>query len=384
LEASTLRGLPALVVDDNATNRRILEVELAGWGMKPSTAASAAEALNAIRKAAASGAPFRLALVDFHMPDVDGLELTGQIRRMPEAADVKVIMMSSAVRENYSLEDRGIDAYLLKPVNASELFGVIRTVLGKASLSQNGSKRPRTARSAHPVRILVAEDSPVNQELIKRLLTKWGHSVVIAHNGKQALSLLEVEKFDVVLMDLQMPEINGFEATATIREEERATGTHVPIIALTAHALKGDRERCIAAGMDEYVAKPIDAQKLFEVIESATAGVVKAGNNGRSHAPMFDADELLKNFDSDVELVRKLVDVFADSSGVQLSEIREAIAHGDSETVEFASHSLKGAVANFRARAAVDAAARDAAKTCRMPMPTFTSWRQKSNDSNRS
>jgi PAS domain S-box-containing protein len=359
LETSTLRGLPALVVDDNATNRRILEVQLTGWGMKPSMAANAVEALNAIHRAAAGGAPFRLVLVDFHMPDVDGLELTRQIRRIPEAeaAGVKIIMMSSAVRENYNLQDRGIDSYLLKPVRASELLGVIRTVLGTASLSQNGSKRPLAARSAHPVRVLVAEDNPVNQALIERLLTKWGHTVVIAQDGKQALSLLEIEKFDVILMDLQMPEINGFEATMTIRERERATGNHVPIIALTAHALKGDRERCIDAGMDEYVAKPIDAHKLFEVIESATAGAITAENNGRRHVPAFDADAVLKNFDGDVELVRKLTDIFAESSAVQLSAIREAVARRDSRAVEMASHSLKGAVANFRAPAAMDAAA---------------------------
>jgi two-component system sensor histidine kinase/response regulator len=357
LETSTLRGLPALVVDDNATNRRILEVQLAGWGMKPTMAANAAEALNAVHRAAADGAPFRLVLVDFHMPNVDGLELTEQIRRIPEAAGVKIIIMSSAVRENYSLQDRGIDAYLLKPVRASELLDVIRTVLGKTSLSQDSSKRPLAASSAHPVRVLVAEDNPVNQALIKRLLTKWGHTVVIAQDGKQALSLLEIEKFDVILMDLQMPEINGFEATTAIREKERATGNHVLIIALTAHALKGDRERCIDAGMDEYVAKPIDAHKLFEVLESAAARAVTTGNNGRPHVPAFDGGVVLKNFDGDVELVRKLADIFAESSAVQLSEIREAVARGDSQTVEFASHSLKGAVANFRARAAVDAAA---------------------------
>jgi two-component system, sensor histidine kinase and response regulator len=361
LEISTLRGLPALVVDDNATNRRILELQLTGWGMIPLTAPNAAEALNAIRQAAALRVPFRLALLDLHMPDVDGLELAEQIRRMPEAADVKLIMMSSAVRENYTLQDRGIDAYLLKPVKASELLSVIRTVLATAVRSVNGSRHPRAQialSSAHPAHVLVAEDSLVNQELIKRLLAKWGHTPVIAHNGKQVLSLLETEKFDVVLMDLQMPEINGFEATATIREKERATGIHIPIIALTAHALKGDRERCIDAGMDEYVAKPIEAQRLFEVIEAAVRHSEQTSNNGRLHPSEFDVDAVLKNFDGDVELVRKLVDVFADSSGVQLSGIRDAIERGDCQTVEFASHSLKGAVANFRAQAAADAAAR--------------------------
>jgi two-component system, sensor histidine kinase and response regulator len=357
LEISTLRGLPVLVVDDNATNRRILEVQLTGWGMKPATTEGATEALDAIRHAAAANAPFKLVLADLHMPDVDGGELTELIRRMPEAADVRIIMMSSALRENYGKQDLGVDAYLLKPVKASQLLGVIRSVLGKASVPQNGSKRTRATSSAHPARVLVAEDSAVNQELIKRLLAKWGHSVVIAENGKQALSLMETERFDVVLMDVQMPEINGFEATASIRESERATGRHIPIIALTAHALKGDRERCIAAGMDDYISKPIESQTLFDVIESAIAGAVMPKTNGQSREPAFDAAALMRNFDDDVELVRTLAGVFAESSDRQLSEIRNGIASVDCSMVELASHSLKGAVANFRARATADAAA---------------------------
>ncbi len=358
LDLSTLRGLPALVVDDNATNRRILEVQLTGWGMIPLAAANAAEALNAIRRAAALRAPFRLALLDLHMPDVDGLELAEQMRRMPEAAGVKIIMMSSAVRENYNLQNRGIDAYLLKPVKASELLGVIRTVLGTASLSQNGSKRPRAAGSAHPARVLVAEDSLVNQELIKRLLTKWGHTAVIAENGNDALSLIETGKFDVVLMDLQMPELNGFEATAAIRERERVTGAHIPIIALTAHALKGDRERCIEAGMDDYISKPIEAEKLFDLIEAAASQSAPASHNGHSHKKALDIDAIVKIFDGDLELVLTLANVFASSSLSQLSDIRDAVARGDAEALAYAAHTLKGSVATFRAQAAVDSAAR--------------------------
>jgi CheY-like chemotaxis protein len=357
LEISTLCGLPVLVVDDNATNRRILEVQLTGWEMKPVTTENAATALDAIRHAAAANAPFKLVLVDLHMPDVDGGALTELIRRMPEAGDVRIIMMSSALRENYGKQDLGVDAYLLKPVKASQLLGVIRSVLGKAAVSQNGLKRARATSSAHPARVLVAEDSAVNQELIKRLLAKWGHSVVIAENGRQALSLMETERFDVVLMDLQMPEINGFEATASIRESERATGTHIQIIALTAHALKGDRERCIAAGMDDYISKPIESKTLFDVIESAIACAVMPKTNGQSREPAFDAAALMRNFDYDVELVRTLACVFAESSDRQLSEIRNGIASVDCSMVELASHSLKGAVANFRARATADAAA---------------------------
>jgi two-component system sensor histidine kinase/response regulator len=357
LELSTLRGLAVLVVDDNATNRRILEVQLTGWGMIPTTAENAAEALDAIRDAATGGAPFSLALLDLHMPDVDGLELTERIRRMPEAADVKIVMMSSALRENYRKQDLGVDAYLMKPVKASELLGVIRSVLRKAAVSQNGSGRPRAISSAHPAHVLVAEDSAVNQELIKRLLAKWGHSVVIADNGKQALALLETGSFDLVLMDVQMPEINGFEATAAIRSKERGTDAHIPIIALTAHALKGDREKCIAAGMDDYISKPVQADKAFDAIEAAIARGRISNNNGHAPASALDADALMLNLDGDIELLRELAKIFATSAPAQLSAIDNAMARQDAAALARGAHTLKGSIATFQARAAVEAAA---------------------------
>jgi len=358
LDLSTVMALPVLVVDDNATNRRILEVQLKNWNMKPVTAASASEAVNAIREACQARQPFELVLMDLHMPEVDGVELTAIIRQIPEAAGVKIIMMSSAVSENYSNQDFGVDAYLLKPVKASDLLGVIRSVLGKTAATQDGSKPLRSITSTHPARVLVAEDSPVNQELIRRLLAKWGHSAVIACNGKQALSFLEAENFDVVLMDVQMPEMNGFEATALIRERDLATGGHTPIIALTAHALKGDRERCTAAGMDDYLSKPIEAQALFEVIDRVTTSEVSVNRNDQSRKPAFDASWLLANFEDDFDLIRRLADVFVEASVGQLNQIGEAIVIGDFQTVELIAHSLKGAVANFRAPAAVEAAAR--------------------------
>jgi len=358
LDLSTVIALPVLVVDDNATNRRILEVQLKNWNMKPVIAASASEAVNAIREARQARQPFELVLMDLHMPEVDGVELTAIIRQMPEAAGVKIIMMSSAVRENYSNQDFGVDAYLLKPVKASDLLGVIRSVLGKTAATQDGSKPLRSITSTHPARVLVAEDSPVNQELIKRLLAKWGHSAVIACNGKQALSFLEAENFDVVLMDVQMPEMNGFEATALIRERDLATGGHTPIIALTAHALKGDRERCTAAGMDDYLSKPIEAQALFEVIDRVTTSEVSVNRNDQPRKPAFDASWLLANFEDDFDLIRRLADVFVEASIGQLNQISEAIVIGNFQTVELVAHSLKGAVANFRAPAAVEAAAR--------------------------
>ena len=187
--------------------------------------------------------------------------------------------------------------------------------------------------------------------------TKWGHAATIAHNGNDALALFDDEKFDCVLMDLQMPEINGFEATAVIRERERGTGEHIPIIALTAHALKGDRERCIEAGMDDYISKPIEAAKLFEIIEAVVNQSPIANETIRSVIKMFETDALINHYDGDVGLVVTLAAIFADSSTAQLSEIADAIARGDSTALAHSAHALRGSVANFHAQAAVDAAA---------------------------
>lgn len=287
---SDLAGLPVLVVDDNATNRRILEVQLTNWQMKPTGLDRPGAALSSIKQAAAAGTPFKLALLDFHMPEMDGLALAEQIKKEPEGRDLRIIIMSSSVQQNQARHrDWDIDAKLLKPIKAAELLSVIRDVMGGDARSKTQQQQV-ALKSAHPRRVLVAEDSRVNQELIKRLLEKWGHAAIIAQNGKDALALLEDEKFDCVLMDLQMPEINGFEATAVIRERERGTGTHIPIIALTAHALKGDRERCINAGMDDYVSKPIEAAKLFDVIEAAVNQSHLAGKSGRPDIKMFEID----------------------------------------------------------------------------------------------
>ena len=355
-EQLTLAGLPVLVVDDNATNRRILEVQLANWQMRPTAVEGATSALNAIRQAEASGSPFKLALLDYHMPEIDGLGLAEKIKALPGGGDIRIIMMSSSVHQNHARQRiLRIDASLVKPVKAAELLGVIRAVFGTDA---DLPVRPRSARlkTANPSRILVAEDSLINQALIKRLLEKWGHTPLIAENGTDALALLDCGQFELILMDLQMPEINGFEATATIRQKERGTDRHIPIIALTAHALKGDRERCIEAGMDDYVSKPIESQKLFDAVEAAAAQSAPATTNGRSHRGVLDIDALVKSFEGDRELVLMLARVFADSSRDQLSALCDAVERGDADALASAAHALKGSVANFRANAAVDAA----------------------------
>ena len=355
-EMYDVEGVPVLIVDDNATNRKILEVQLTSWKMKPALVDGARSALHAIKQAAIAGAPFRLALLDFHMPEMDGLALCEEIKKLPEGRDLRIIMMSSSVhqRNDDRSLDYGINASLLKPVKAAELLTIIREVLGADVRSQT-QRTQAGRRSAHPSHILVAEDSPVNQELIRRLLEKWGHTPILAEDGLKALSLFDGETFDLVLMDLQMPEMNGFEATAAIRKRELGAGTRIPIIALTAHALKGDRERCIEAGMDDYVSKPIDAEKLFDAVEAAVSPGARARDDCEAFPKALDLDGLMRNFDGDAELVLRLAGVFGDTCPVQMEQIGDAVRRKDSEALARGAHMLKGTVANFGAHAAVSA-----------------------------
>jgi CheY-like chemotaxis protein/HPt (histidine-containing phosphotransfer) domain-containing protein len=255
-------------------------------------------------------------------------------------------------------KELGIEASLVKPVKAAELLSVINTVMGANGRPTVRTEPKKLSRTKIPSRILVAEDSLVNQALIERLLEKWGHTPLIAENGSKVLSMLDEGQFDLILMDLQMPEVNGFEATAAIRRKEQDSGTHIPIIALTAHALKGDRERCLEAGMDDYVSKPIDSQTLFDAIEIALHQRKSAAANEPSAVAAIDIDALVKSVDGDRELIVFLAKIFADSSPDQLSALSDALARKDAQALAQTAHALKGSVANFRAGAAVDAAAR--------------------------
>ena len=269
-----LRELPVLIVDDNATNRRILNEMLTHWDMQPTTAAGGWAALGCMLHAAASGTPFPLVLIDMHMPEMDGFELAERIKQSPVLAAATIMMLSSADVAGAAARCRelGVAAFLTKPLRQCELLDALLLALGNATLVEPGVPQPQSAPdgSARHLRILLAEDNAVNQHLAARLLEKRGHTVAVANNGREALAIFANAAFDVVLMDAQMPEMDGFEATAAIREHERATQTHVPIIALTAHAMKGDDQRCLAAGMDGYVAKPIQAKELLAVIARLT------------------------------------------------------------------------------------------------------------------
>ena len=273
-----LRGVKVLVVDDNRTNRRILEGMLKRWEMNSAAVESAEAALTEMSNAQSDGKPYGLILTDMHMPKMDGFELAERIRHRPELSAPMIMMLTSAGHRGDAERCRelGVAAYLLKPIRQSELREAIARVLG--AREQNGAIPLLTryslqdARDPESVlRVLVAEDNPVNQRLVVRMLEKRGHRVAVAGNGREAVDVLAKDSFDIVFMDVQMPEMDGLEATARIREKEEGSESHQIVIALTAHAMKGDRERCLAAGMDAYLSKPIRPQELDDILEKYLA-----------------------------------------------------------------------------------------------------------------
>jgi CheY-like chemotaxis protein len=266
--------LPVLVVDDNATNLRLLQEWLKQWGMKPTTVEGASAALAALRAAEAAAQPFAFVLLDVMMPEMDGFQLAAQIKQNAELAAVPIIMLSSADRigDDARCRQLGLENHLVKPLKASDLRAALTAVVTVGPKPPSVSSPPPVpVPPVAALNILLAEDNVVNQRVAQRLLEKHGHRVVVAGGGTEALACLEQEQFDLVLMDVQMPDLGGMEATATIRQREQVTGRRTPIIAMTAHAMRGDRERCLEAGMDAYVAKPIQASELFAAIEAVTA-----------------------------------------------------------------------------------------------------------------
>jgi CheY-like chemotaxis protein len=278
LDPALLDDVRVLVVDDNATNRQILETTVGYWRMKSASAAEGMEAIRLLTNAATAGIPFGLLLVDCHMPDIDGFMLVEQIRKLPELDGLVIVMLTSGGQRGDAArcKELGIAAYLTKPVQQSDLLEALLNVLG----AHHGVDKPVQLVTRHtlregraPLRILLTEDNAVNQRLASRLLEKQGHVVVVADDGAMALKACSESTFDLILMDVQMPVMDGIEATAAIRRTERTTGHHIPIIAMTAHAMVGDRKRFLEAGMDGYVSKPVHSQELWDAIESVLSTV---------------------------------------------------------------------------------------------------------------
>jgi signal transduction histidine kinase/CheY-like chemotaxis protein/HPt (histidine-containing phosphotransfer) domain-containing protein len=363
-----LAGVRVLVVDDNATARSILVELLQSWRMQPTAVDSARSALEAMEHARDQGTPFRLVLTDAQMPEMDGFTLAERIAGDPGSSGLAVMMLTSAGERDDATRCRelGIAGYLTKPVSQSDLWDGIVSVLHP---HEGAGRRPlvtvHSIREKRPrLKILLAEDNPVNQQLATRILEKRGHSVHVVPDGRQALDAVSRDRYDLVLMDVQMPEMDGFETTAAIRARENSSGAHLPIIALTAHAMTGDRERCLAAGMDGYLSKPLRAPELIAVIEQLipdqppSAPVAGVQNDSLTGAGGFDRAAMLEVVEGDLALLRELAGVFLADTPALITGLREAVVSRDSRLIGTLAHRLKGSVANFRVGAATGAANR--------------------------
>jgi signal transduction histidine kinase/DNA-binding response OmpR family regulator/HPt (histidine-containing phosphotransfer) domain-containing protein len=358
-----LQQLPVLLVDDNATNLRILVQMTKGWGMQPAAVESGSAALEAMQQAEKNGAPFRLAIIDSRMPEMAGFELAERIKKDSRIAGTMIMILTSAGQRGEAARCRelGIAAYLLKPIRKSELLSSILTVLGQASANSVPDLVTRySAREvSRRLRVLVAEDNPINQTVIIRMLEKMGHLPTLAGNGQEALSMLRSGTFDLVFMDVQMPEMDGLTATRKIRESEIQTGSHIPIIAMTAHAMKGDKERCLQAGMDAYITKPVSSAGVEETIagmfiveqktedktehkvEHKTDVLLPVPEPRRSSSP-WDHAKALEKVDGDEPLLRELIQIFLDEIPQQLANLQQAIETSDFDAIERTAHRLNG------------------------------------------
>jgi two-component system, sensor histidine kinase and response regulator len=365
LKPAVIRDTPVLIVDDNATNCRILREMLGNWGMRPTTAESVREALPLLRGAHQAGEPYAMVLTDANMPDVDGFTLAKQIKDDPMLGSTIIMMLTSGDRHGdvTRCEELGLAAYLLKPIKQSELFDAIVLALGVAEVEDDSSSKATAEEVAQlrPLRVLLAEDSLVNQRLAVGLLEKYGHTVVVACHGREAVATLQSQSFDVILMDVQMPEMDGFEATVAVRDQEKRTGHHIPIVAMTAHAMKGDRERCLAAGMDGYVSKPIRAAQLLQVIESVLAPheeTTATSDSPPTDKSVVDWFEALEATEGDRDLLLITVEAFLEESPRLLATIRDAITEDAMAKLETAAHALRGTLRFFGAVTASDTAAK--------------------------
>ncbi|HET9960742.1 MAG TPA: response regulator [Nitrospiraceae bacterium] len=383
--SAELSGRRVLIVDDNESNRTILHHLLSGWGMKDDQAQDAEQAVGMVRSAATNGTPYDVAVLDMLMPGKDGLQLAKELKACPDAASLRLVVLTSLIQPGHAEQARraGFDAYLTKPVRHDTLQSCLRAVFGlqqPPSLAPIGSTsipdqasplitRHTLAEQCPRPRLLVAEDNMINQKLAVRMLERLGYQPDIVGNGEEALAALKRTQYSAVLMDCQMPIMDGYEATKRIREMEQQADTssgrrHIPIIALTANAMQGDRERCKAAGMDDYLAKPVKTEDLGKILARwvATALVAPASSGAAfrdaltGHCAVFDATAMLANIGGDTELFDCLLRLFLERQTVMMSEVRAAVHRADASLLERAAHSVKGTAANLCAPEVVLAA----------------------------
>lgn len=388
-----IRDRHILVVDDNATNRRLMQQMLQSWGCRHDEVSNAEAALEKLRTAVDAEDPFDVAILDMAMPGIDGAMLGRMIKEEPTIADIALVMMTSLGRGRNTAQEESIcfADYLAKPVKQSTLYNCLATVLSRTTTTATITPREIITETVFqwegtPPRILLAEDNLVNQKVTLGILNKLGCQTDVVDNGQKAVQALEMATYDLVLMDVQMPELDGFQATRFIRDTSSNVRDHeVPIIAMTAHAMKGDREKCLEAGMDDYVSKPVSPGELAETIrewlsakrsrttEAVDAEPVGAVNNTEDvfveHAStatcepddangLFDTRVLLERYDGNIKFVRELIELFLSTHCTTLSDIRQAIDRRDGSTLEQTSHKLKSSLGDLCAKAAMEAAAR--------------------------
>jgi len=395
-----VRGLRVLIIDDNPTSLSILRQTCERWSMQPQEASSGAEGLRKLEESLAVGPSYGLILVDQQMPGIGGFEIGGfeiggfeiidQVRAEADLKHIPMIMLSSSHQRTAIARCRQLGvACLIKPTKSSELLRAMRNALGQPHAAGPEELSPNREKAiSYPLHILLAEDNPVNQKLAIVLLEKAGHRVVLAQNGLEAVAQWAAGDFDLILMDIQMPELEGLAATGQIRQREQVTGKHIPIVAMTAHAMAGDRERCLQSGMDDYLTKPVQRQELLGVLarigklrsspgspyesslpdNSQAAGELDRNQTAVSHpakiaqpqkSPMspaldgaFDKSELLHRVEGDEQLLLELIAAFFEDCEALLLNVRQAVGRRDPAALDAAAHKLKGTVSTFGGRAA--------------------------------
>ena len=363
-----LSGLPVLILDDNVTNRLVLKEITSSWGLEPAEVADEKDVLAEIKRAFEAEKPYRVLLLDSQLAGKDGFEVAKRVKNSPYGANLEIILLMSIGEKGGAAQCAkfGISGYLVKPVKQSELLDAIMMALGlgrptdeKAPLMTQYAIQEAEKRFS----ILVVEDNPVNQKVAVTMLKKRGHHVDVASNGKEALEALDRDRIDLVLMDVQMPDMDGFEATRLIRYREKGNGGHIPIIAMTAHAMKGDRERCLAAGMDDYISKPIREADLFSAIENSANGSRDTAKerlpSSKQLSPIvkdiFDLSEAMSFVDGDRSLFEEVANLFLDDAADKITALREGVDKGDANAVQRAAYILKGSVGYFGAKRVFDA-----------------------------
>ncbi|TMH49188.1 MAG: response regulator, partial [Betaproteobacteria bacterium] len=357
--ALDFKGLRALVVEDHPVSRRIIVDTLKRWNVEAHEAESRKAATEFLERAKRAKAPCRLVLLDDTLPGVDSYELAAQIRKSPRLGVQAVIVLGSGLRRDADRLDSGVLSCVTKPVKQSELLDAVRSAFGISSRSV-ARRAPAESEAAQKIKpaleILLVEDNPVNRRLAQHVLEKEGYRVVAADNGAAALKTLERKHFDLVLMDVQMPRMDGIETTAAIRNREKVTGGYIPIVALTAHAMVGDRERCLKAGMDGYLIKPIQPTMLLEAIERLHLACSERSKLAQAKKIVLDRATLLDRVDGDMQLLGEITKLFLQECEPLMASAREAMKTGNAGRFAYDIHTLRGMFRNLSAAAAQEAA----------------------------